>query len=29
MGKGYISLFFDHSGYTMPQEDLEKAKNKI
>ncbi len=29
MGKGYISLFFDHSGYTMPQENLQEAKNKI
>lgn len=29
MGKGYISLFFDHSGYKMPEENLEEAKNKI
>lgn len=29
MGKGYISLFFDHSGYSLPEEDLEKAKAQI
>jgi hypothetical protein len=29
LGKGYISLFFDHSGYSLPEEDLEKAKAQI
>ena len=29
MGKGYISLFFEDSGYRMPQEDIKQVKSNI
>lgn len=29
MGKGYISLFFEDSGYKIPQEDIKQVKSNI
>ena len=29
MGKGYISLFFDDSTTSLPNEELEKSKEQI
>lgn len=29
MGKGYISLFFEDSGYEIPQEDIKQVKSNI